>query len=144
MSAKKKVKAHQPTRLEYANALMIAVREQSTFYKVVDAELPSVANLREHPMAKAKRAKAQRMVGRVLAGVLNSSHKGRWIFILTRIAPRQLDSDNLASCFKSLRDGIADRMGINDGDSRIIWHYEQVPGPAVVKFEGWRLPEDSA
>ena len=44
---------------------------------------------------------------------------------LLRIAPRKLDSDNLAAAFKGVRDGVADVLGIDDGDDRISWLYEQ-------------------
>lgn len=44
---------------------------------------------------------------------------------LLRIAPRKLDSDNLAAAFKGVRDGVADALGVDDGDERISWLYEQ-------------------
>ena len=44
---------------------------------------------------------------------------------LTRIGPRRMDSDNLAECMKSVRDGIAQRLGVDDGDPRITWQYSQ-------------------
>jgi hypothetical protein len=42
----------------------------------------------------------------------------------------------LASSAKALRDGIADRLGMDDGDSRISWRYRQVQGDygAVVEI----------
>jgi hypothetical protein len=36
-----------------------------------------------------------------------------------------MDSDNLAIAAKSLRDGVADKLGIDDGDPRITWAYAQ-------------------
>jgi hypothetical protein len=53
---------------------------------------------------------------------------------LTRIAPRQLDYDNLVSSFKGLRDIIADQLipnlppGQADGDIRLKWAYTQKKG----------------
>jgi len=47
---------------------------------------------------------------------------------LTRIAPRALDSDNLASGLKAVRDGVADALGVDDGTSRIEWRYAQERG----------------
>lgn len=50
---------------------------------------------------------------------------------LTRIAPHQLDDDNLTASFKHLRDAVADQLipglqpGRADGDSRISWKYAQ-------------------
>ena len=39
-----------------------------------------------------------------------------------------LDTDNLAGGFKAVRDGIADWLGINDGDKAITWNYTQERG----------------
>lgn len=47
---------------------------------------------------------------------------------LTRIAPRELDTDNLAGAFKACRDGIADALGVKDNDPRVAWVYEQTKG----------------
>jgi hypothetical protein len=45
---------------------------------------------------------------------------------LTRIGPRLLDDDNLASGFKKVRDSVAEALGLNDDPaSRIKWRYEQ-------------------
>ena len=44
---------------------------------------------------------------------------------LTRLAPRRLDSDNLAGSCKHIRDGIADWFGVDDGDARYQWAYAQ-------------------
>lgn len=63
---------------------------------------------------------------------------------LTRLAPRTLDSDNLVSCFKWIRDELSECMlpegkntyltakgkvlvlkGRKDSDPRITWHYAQ-------------------
>jgi hypothetical protein len=50
------------------------------------------------------------------------------VVTITRIAPRELDSDNLVGGCKSLRDGIADWLGIDDRDKRVQWVYEQQKG----------------
>ena len=47
---------------------------------------------------------------------------------ITRIAPRQLDTDNLAISGKSLRDSIADRLGVDDNDPLVEWRYAQERG----------------
>lgn len=39
-----------------------------------------------------------------------------------------LDDDNLAGSAKSLRDGIADRLQIDDRDPRVQWKYAQRKG----------------
>lgn len=84
--------------------------------------LPSAANLREHWAVRAKHAKAHRLLGRSMA-VSNA-----WlpcVVTLTRVAPRKLDGDNLQRAFKSIRDGIADKLGVDDRDARIEWRYAQ-------------------
>ena len=91
----------------------------------------SEANLHEHRMVKANRVKLQRSIvrntiiqkfGKAMAGV-------GYVITLTRIAPRPLDSDNLARSFKAIRDGIADALGIDDGSKRLTWNYAQEKGP---------------
>ena len=91
----------------------------------------SEANLREHWARRARRAREQRLVARTLVGAKVSNLSGFSCVItvtLTRIAPRRLDSDNLARSFKAVRDGVADALGIDDGSSRIKWCYAQRKG----------------
>jgi hypothetical protein len=52
--------------------------------------------------------------------------------VLTRVAPRKLDTDNLASGFKAVRDGIAEWLQIDDGDNRLDWQYRQRNGGVKV------------
>lgn len=55
---------------------------------------------------------------------------------LKRYAPSSgLDDDNLRGSLKSIRDGIADALGVDDRDHRIIWHYSQARGPYSVQIE---------
>jgi hypothetical protein len=92
-------------------------------------ELPlrieSCANKREHWSVRARRTKARR-----LAALAVPVHPLPCVVTLIRVAPRQLDDDNLASGFKALRDGIADRLGVKDNDPRVTWRYAQVRGKA--------------
>lgn len=54
---------------------------------------------------------------------------GPLLVTLTRIGPRKLDSDNLASGFKAVRDEIARIVGVDDGDEeRLIFRYRQERG----------------
>lgn len=49
--------------------------------------------------------------------------------LLCRIAPRALDpGGNLGASLKHVQDGVADWLGIDDRDPRIIWEYEQRRG----------------
>lgn len=107
---------------------------------VVTLQLPirvvSEANRREHWATKARRAKAQRSAALLavrahassIVATMGAPSRPRLVVTLTRIGVRALDSDNLARAFKAVRDGIADALGIDDGDKRIAWRYEQRRG----------------
>lgn len=60
------------------------------------------------------------------------------VVVLTRIAPLLLDDDNLAGALKSIRDGVADALGVDDRDARVVWLTEQTKGPASVRVEVYR------
>lgn len=45
-----------------------------------------------------------------------------------RIAPRRLDSDNLARAMKALRDELCRWLGYDDGDERLTFTYDQERG----------------
>lgn len=93
----------------------------------------SEANLREHWARRARRARDHRLAARLMVRAAGdpadiSSLSDAITVTLTRIAPRKLDSDNLARSFKAVRDGMADALGIDDGSSRITWCYAQRKG----------------
>lgn len=92
----------------------------------------SEANRREHFRVVAKRKKQHRHLASFR---LHEAIGPVWIdpppsavITLTRIGPRTLDDDNLASGFKACRDGVADWLGIDDGDKRLTWRYDQRKG----------------
>lgn len=99
---------------------------------VICALLPlrivSTANLREHWTAKGRRNSTHRMTARVALRQHQVPTSGPLTITLTRIAPRKLDSDNLAIAFKACRDGIADWLGVDDGHESLTWLYEQRKG----------------
>jgi len=47
------------------------------------------------------------------------------VVTLTAYLPRYLDSDNLVGALKPVRDEIAEWMGVDDADHRILWECEQ-------------------
>jgi hypothetical protein len=47
------------------------------------------------------------------------------VITLTRVGVKRMDTDNLASALKACRDGVAEWLGIDDGDPRIEWRYAQ-------------------
>lgn len=102
----------------------------------------SEANSHEHWRARQKRAKGQRdAAGLFVLGesqrrngyhsswILNGGPEGtrlhNLVVTITRLSARQLDSDNLASSQKHVRDGVADALGIDDRDPRVRWEYAQ-------------------
>lgn len=92
----------------------------------------SEANLRECWQARRRRAKAQREVAyyHTVNEMACAHNRPRlpMAITLTRIGKRRLDSDNLARSLKAVRDGIADALGVDDGDERIEWRYAQRVG----------------
>jgi hypothetical protein len=105
----------------------------------MDMKIVSVANMRLHWAAKARLTKSQRQKTRnALAAVAQSF--GVEVLpvtvVLTRVAPRRLDGDNLQSGFKAVRDGVADWLGVDDGNSLVDWQYAQrSAGAKVYKVE---------
>jgi hypothetical protein len=91
---------------------------------MIEIELPlrlfSVANLREHWAKRAARTKAHRR-----AAIAVPKHSVPCIVTITRIGPKMLDGDNMQHACKGLRDGIADRLGVDDRDPAVEWRYAQ-------------------
>jgi len=98
----------------------------------------SEANQREHFMTKARRKREHtdtaraHVLSRMSAGwaMHNALRKAlrdgaRIQITLTRIGARRLDADNLAGSAKGVQDGIALALGIDDGDPRMTWLYQQ-------------------
>jgi hypothetical protein len=96
---------------------------------VLPLKIESTLNKREHWGARRKRAKQHR--DSAYWGLAASKVRLPdlpQVIRLTRIAPRELDTDNLAGGFKSIRDGIADWLLIDDKDKRVEWRYAQEVG----------------
>ena len=100
--------------------------------------LVSEANERGHTRAKARRVASQRAaVAAVLRAMVGDpSRIGLpMVVCFIRVARQSLDSDNAAGSCKSVRDGVADWVGVNDRDPRITWHVCQEKGPAGLRVE---------
>lgn len=99
----------------------------------IPIRLVCATNSREHWSVVAKRAKQQRGFGamftqRGMADLKSPLPKTVQVRI-TRIGKRKTDGDNLSTGAKYIRDGIADALGINDGDEkRVTWCYAQEIG----------------
>lgn len=93
---------------------------------VVPIRAESTLNRREHWAARARRVKAERTA----VGWALRPHRPPLLpvlVILTRIAPRELDSDNLAAALKGTRDQVAAWLGLDDDrDGRdVAWLVRQ-------------------
>jgi hypothetical protein len=88
----------------------------------------SEANAREHWGKKARRTKQNRSLARLMATSASIPKGKAYEITMVRIGKRILDTDNLAGSMKACRDGIADALGIDDGDRRILWVYGQAIG----------------
>ncbi len=106
-------------------------RQQATHMICVllPIQIISEANTREHWRPKAARAKAHRTTAEwTLRKHPRPRTDGPITITITRIAPRELDGDNLQSGGKATRDGVADWLGVDDGDKRLTWVYQQRKG----------------
>lgn len=97
----------------------------------VPVRLVSLTNQREHWSKRAARAKAQRLLAAAMTRITfrESEFTAPFGVSIIRIGKRTLDSDNLQGACKSFRDGIADALGVDDGDtSKVKWRYGQQKG----------------
>ena len=100
--------------------------------------IESEANRREHWRAVAARKKRHRITAWAeLRQHERPAFLGPVRITMTRIAPRTLDDDNLASGFKATRDGVADWLGVDDGHPSLSWVCRQEKG--LAKFYGVRI-----
>ncbi len=97
-------------------------------YFVLPIKLECATNKREHWTVIAKRKQEQRMLAGMYTHQVWRADEGNFTITITRIGLRKMDSDNLATSAKYVRDGVADALGIDDGDSRIEWVYKQEIG----------------
>jgi hypothetical protein len=90
--------------------------------------LKTESNTGGHWRGKAARAKQQRQTA--CAALFHVLRVAKWqpplTIIITRYGLALLDSDNLPSSAKHVRDGIADAFGTDDGhESGLTWEYRQ-------------------
>lgn len=90
--------------------------------------LSSTLNDRRHWRKRAGSAKAQRLLANLHLSRFPKP-TGPVVVTITRVSPRQLDSDNLAGACKSVRDGVADWLGVDDGVAEraglVLWQCAQ-------------------
>lgn len=96
----------------------------STF--TIPLRVVSEANAHTHWRVRQKRAKTQRaIVALVWAAQGHPRNRKPANVILTRLAPRRLDSDNAVGAMKHVRDEIALLCGFDDRDESVRWQYAQ-------------------
>lgn len=108
-------------------------------YRIDRLKLHSKLNQRIHWAKRMKQARLER----ALAYAEVKRHALPCVVQITRVAPRMLDDDNLAGSCKSVRDGIADRLGIDDRDEAVEWRYAQRKGTVreyAVEIEIFSVP----
>lgn len=78
-------------------------------------------NVREHWAKRAKRVKNERL----MAYLMMPKVEVPCTILLTRCGPRKMDDDNLRGACKAVRDGISEKLGIDDGSDAVRWEYAQ-------------------
>lgn len=91
----------------------------------MDMKVVSMANMRMHWAVKARLVKSQRQKAFNALASVAAPPAPPCTIVLTRVAPRALDGDNLQSGFKAVRDGVADWLGVDDGNKLLDWQYKQ-------------------
>lgn len=94
----------------------------------IPLRIESTPNLREHHMARSKRNREQRTSTWYALKAAKMPYVLPCIVTITRVAPRLLDTDNLAAGCKAIRDGIADWLELLDNHPNITWNYAQERG----------------
>jgi hypothetical protein len=91
----------------------------------VPIRIESTLNKREHYMERSRRnAKHKNDVYFGLKAA-KAPHQVPCVVTLTRVAPRELDGDNLQAGCKGSRDAVALWLAVDDADKRIEWRYAQ-------------------
>ena len=100
----------------------------------IPLRLSNGLNAREHYFVRAKRVKSER---RAVAWMLKGTPPAAPLIVtMTRIAPSAgLDSDNLISSCKALRDQIAEWLGVDDKHPSVKYVCNQRRGPWAVGIQ---------
>lgn len=123
-----------PRLLDLRDALTAIDERPAALSRVLPIATKSEANLREHWARKAGRAKSQRTTAKLAMGKVVFG--GRLAVLVTRLAPRELDGDNLQRALKAVVDGLADALGLsNDRDPSVVWVYNQARGSPAVRVD---------
>lgn len=97
----------------------------------IPLRLVNPLNAREHWAEKARRNKLERSAAHWHLRATGKRPPAAPLTVhMVRLAQQRLDlGDNLSACFKAVRDGIADWLGVDDASPLINWTYGQEPAP---------------
>lgn len=114
----------------------VAVAPGRVTVEIANLRLVSEMNFHQHWRARYQRKLAQQaVVLAALRGVRVLDHVTLPMrIVMTRVGPRKLDRDNLASAHKNAQDSAAHHLGIDDGDERLWWEYAQRKGAAAHEY----------
>ena len=97
--------------------------------RVLPVRIVSEANVREHWRKVAQRKQSHRRTALLMLRATPCPCSDEQITItLTRIAPRTLDDDNLASGLAGCQDGVSQWLGVVGVNNRTRWIYRQRRG----------------
>ena len=122
----------KPIDIDALVAEAVPMRENPQLAFTLDIRVDSETNGREHWARKLTRKRMQKdALISTWMWMVNKGHITLPVVLpcairFTRVGQKRLDSDNLAESCKALRDTIAGLVGVDDGDERIKWEYEQV------------------
>lgn len=91
----------------------------------VAVKLASEANIRDGVKPKIRRKKEVKLAVRSALELVPKVITLPCVVTMIRLGPRKLDSDNLATACKPVRDVLAEWIGIDDADERIQWKTKQ-------------------
>lgn len=126
-----------------AKALAVMLGRDPVITVELPVHLKNTSNARQHWGTTARKAKVRHTVE--LAVRTAARHRGIVEMLpplalsggadehdlavrLVYVGPRVLDDDGVASAVKSLRDGVADALGVDDRDPRVTWVPDQERG----------------
>jgi hypothetical protein len=132
--AKKRVARDGPLSVVLASASAVTI---------LGLRVATTKNSRVHWRAKAARVKFERRSA-ILACVNMRQPTFPCVVKLTRVGPRKLDANNASETLQAIQDGVADWIGVDDGDeTRVLWEYEQEVGSYAVRIEIVEPKEDA-
>jgi hypothetical protein len=138
--------------LRLRDALNVVLERSPLLELFLDLTVVNESNRRDHFRVKAKRTACHRTVAEL---ALKSALRGsgvavgaprRLVVLFTRAYAgrgRRFDDDGAWSATKAIQDGVADALGVNDADARVVWIPTQqekgtVAGVRVAIYEATR------